>query len=256
VENLARILPFLALKVSAEYWGNCFYDVGTALRTPYGKPARSTSDVLLQGALDATGNRWWGGLPSHILKNAAQRMIYAKQLSPYGDDYYKELRELDLEGKTALEFGCGAGADALLLTQLGANVVAVDICPSNCEVTSRVLADSPKDNNVFLLTDYGQMDILPLVDVILAHGVIHHITDKWDQYVVDKLKERLLPGGYFVLMLYTRKFYKAPIAWGEEGPFTRGYSKAQTRELMTGMELVSYREVMDGTFAWSVFKKT
>lgn len=91
---------------------------------------------------------------------------------------WRETLGLDTtHGKTILDFGCGAGIEALQFARSGNRVIAADIVPENVTLTHRVLALHDLSCDEVLIRDtwpYVHTDDVS-VDVFYAAGVVHHI---------------------------------------------------------------------------------
>jgi 2-polyprenyl-6-hydroxyphenyl methylase / 3-demethylubiquinone-9 3-methyltransferase len=99
-----------------------------------------------------------------------------------------------LEGKTALDVGCGAGLLAEPLARLGAKVTAVDAAPECIEVAKAHAAGQGLD------IDYrstGVEAVKGKFDLVTAMEVIEHVADPQD--FIDSLADRLAPGGLLTL---------------------------------------------------------
>lgn len=99
-----------------------------------------------------------------------------------------------LEGKSVLDFGCGAGLLAEPLARLGAKVTAVDAAPECIEV-ARAHAKGQG-----LEIDYraaGVENIDGQFDLVTAMEVVEHVADP--QHFIDALAKRLAPGGLMIL---------------------------------------------------------
>jgi len=99
-----------------------------------------------------------------------------------------------LEGKSALDVGCGAGLLAEPLARLGAKVTAVDAAPELIAVA--------RDHAIGqgLQIDYratGVEDIDGKYDLVTAMEVVEHVADPQD--FIDALAARLAPGGLMIL---------------------------------------------------------
>lgn len=131
-----------------------------------------------------------------------------------------EAQEFDLhKNKVVLEYGCGGGADAMSYLRRGCQVVYADIVPGNVLKTQQYIAASgygPKAKPIVL----KQSDAITLpaafVDVVSAHGVIHHIVDPtMRERVLREFHRVLKPGGQLYVMFYTemlRQRFAAKIA--------------------------------------------
>jgi len=99
-----------------------------------------------------------------------------------------------LQGKTALDVGCGAGLLAEPLARLGAQVTAIDAAPELIEVAR----DHAKRQR--LAIDYRAApveDIDGRFDLVTSLEVIEHVADP--QAFVEALAKRLAPGGLLIL---------------------------------------------------------
>jgi 2-polyprenyl-6-hydroxyphenyl methylase / 3-demethylubiquinone-9 3-methyltransferase len=99
-----------------------------------------------------------------------------------------------LEGKTALDVGCGAGLLAEPLARLGAKVTAVDAAPELIEAAKAHAAGQG------LSIDYRAVGLEALkgkFDLVTSMEVIEHVADP--QEFVSALAARLAPGGLLIL---------------------------------------------------------
>jgi 2-polyprenyl-6-hydroxyphenyl methylase/3-demethylubiquinone-9 3-methyltransferase len=99
-----------------------------------------------------------------------------------------------LDGKTALDVGCGAGLLAEPLARLGAKVTAIDAAPELIEVAKAHAAGQG------LAIDYRALGVERLngqFDLVTSMEVIEHVADP--QAFVDDLAARLAPGGLMLL---------------------------------------------------------
>ena len=99
-----------------------------------------------------------------------------------------------LEGKTALDVGCGAGLLAEPLARLGAQVTGVDAAAELVEVAAEHAARRG------LAIDYragGVEDMPGQFDLVTAMEVIEHVAEP--QAFVAALARRLAPGGLLIL---------------------------------------------------------
>ncbi len=99
-----------------------------------------------------------------------------------------------LEGKTALDVGCGAGLLAEPLARLGASVTALDAAP---ELIAAAKAHAEGQG---LAIDYRAMGVEELsgtFDLVTAMEVVEHVADP--RAFLTSLAARLAPGGLLIL---------------------------------------------------------
>lgn len=105
-----------------------------------------------------------------------------------------ECSRTPLEGKTALDVGCGAGLLAEPLARLGAKVTAIDASPDVIAVARSHAATAG------LEIDYRVGDVQDLqgaFDLVTSMEVIEHVADP--AAFLKALAKRLAPGGLLVL---------------------------------------------------------
>lgn len=138
---------------------------------------------------------WWdpNGASAMLHKLNPVRLAYVRDMvdQHFGLD---EHGFRPLEGKTALDVGCGAGLLAEPLARLGAQVTAVDAASELIEV-ARAHATGQG-----LTIDYratGVEAVEGRFDLITAMEVIEHVAEP--QQFVDCLAARLTPDGLLIL---------------------------------------------------------
>lgn len=113
--------------------------------------------------------------------------------------FYNELLEMpatlellgNVKGKKILDFGCGTGIYAKLLTKKGARVKGFDISPEMIKIA--------KEENPNLDLKVGSGYDVPFkekFDIVLASLVVHYFKD-WDK-MLREVKRVLKKGGIFV----------------------------------------------------------
>jgi SAM-dependent methyltransferase len=111
-----------------------------------------------------------------IDRNEVARYVNPSKATPYSLEYAFALLG-DLRGKRVLDFGCGSGANSVVLRAKGADVVALDISPHLLAVTEkRLLAHGYTTGTDFLLASGHQMPIPDAsLDVVFGAAILHHL---------------------------------------------------------------------------------
>jgi 2-polyprenyl-6-hydroxyphenyl methylase/3-demethylubiquinone-9 3-methyltransferase len=138
---------------------------------------------------------WWdpNGKSAMLHKLNPVRLAYIRDMI---DQHWQadEHGFKPLEGKSALDVGCGAGLLAEPLARLGAKVTAVDAAPE-CIAIARDHAIGQG-----LQIDYraaGVEEVKGKFDLVTAMEVIEHVADP--QAFVNDLAARLADGGLMIL---------------------------------------------------------
>jgi 2-polyprenyl-6-hydroxyphenyl methylase/3-demethylubiquinone-9 3-methyltransferase len=138
---------------------------------------------------------WWnpGGSSAMLHKLNPVRLKYIRdQLDQHWQ--VDECSRTPLEGKTALDVGCGAGLLAEPLARLGAKVTAIDASPEVIAVAREHARE------MGLEIDYRVGDVQSLqgeFDLVTAMEVIEHVAEPGA--FVNALAKRLAPGGLLVM---------------------------------------------------------
>ena len=138
---------------------------------------------------------WWDpdGSEAMLHKLNPVRLCYIRD---WIDQHWQvdEHRRTPLEGKTALDVGCGAGLLAEPLARLGARVTAID--------ASAALIDVARDHaaRMGLEIDYRAGDVAELegrFELVTCMEVIEHVADP--AAFLKALAKRLAPNGLLIL---------------------------------------------------------
>ena len=100
-----------------------------------------------------------------------------------------------LEGKSALDVGCGAGLLAEPLARLGAQVTGIDAAPENVAAAAAHATGSGLDIR-YMAGELGALN-LGRFDLVTCMEVIEHVADK--PAFVAALADRLAPDGLLVM---------------------------------------------------------
>ena len=143
----------------------------------------------------AQAGDWWDpdGSEAMLHKLNPVRLKYIRDQI---DQHWQcdECRRTPLEGKTALDVGCGAGLLAEPLARLGAKVTGLDASPELISVAREHAAGQGVEIDYRvgeLIECHGQFDLIPCMEVI------EHVADP--AAFVSALAKRLAPDGLLVL---------------------------------------------------------
>jgi 2-polyprenyl-6-hydroxyphenyl methylase/3-demethylubiquinone-9 3-methyltransferase len=143
----------------------------------------------------ALAGDWWDpdGASAMLHKLNPVRLAYVRdRVDQHWQIDEQGFRPLD--GKTALDVGCGAGLLAEPLARLGAQVTAIDAAPEVIAVAKAHAAGQA------LAIDYRHAAVEDLdgrFDLVTAMEVIEHVADP--QAFLMSLAARLAPGGLMIL---------------------------------------------------------
>lgn len=152
-------------------------------------------------------------------------------------------------GAVALNVGCGAGEEAVILARGGATCIAMDITAPAAEITGSLLGRLGQGAGI-----QGDARFLPLknesVDLVYSSGVLHHSADVPKS--ISEIHRVLRPGGVAYVMLYATwsivflqeklMRWSGEKAWETEGrtnPCTTTYSVAECRKLFAAFASVT-----------------
>lgn len=158
-----------------------------------------------------------------------------------------------LKNKVALNIGCGAGGEAMLLAHSGANCIAMDIT-SPAARAAEYLIHKVGGEGIGIQADSR---FIPLenssVDVVYSSGVLHHSPEI--ERSIAEIYRVLKPGGKAYIMLYATwsvlfvqqrlMFSMGEGAWetgDRKNPCTTTYSKRECRNMFSRFENVRVRK--------------
>lgn len=100
--------------------------------------------------------------------------------------------------ESIVEVGCGTGyMISLRLAQEGFNILGVDIDERSIDFGQSLFEQEGFDMNILKSIDISELDIV--ADVIIASEVLEHIPDEHIADFMDKVANRLRPGGKFLV---------------------------------------------------------
>jgi len=190
---------------------------------------------------------WWDpdGSEAMLHKLNPVRLAYVRDMI---DQHWQvdERGFRPLEGRTALDVGCGAGLLAEPLARLGAEVTAIDAAAELIEAAKAHAAGQG------LAIDYRHAaveDIGGSFDLVTSMEVIEHVADP--QGFVDSLVARLAPGGLLILSTPNRTAWSKLLTitlaegFGRIPRGTHDYDKFIDPDQMRGLLAKAGMEVID-----------
>ena len=159
--------------------------------------ADTSSSILAAEArhFGAMAGDWWdpNGASAMLHKLNPVRLAYIRDQIDRHWQVDEHLRR-PLEGRTALDVGCGAGLLAEPLARMGAKVTGIDAAPELVEVARDHAAGQGPE------IDYRAAAVESLdgeYDLVTCLEVIEHVAEP--QSFVTALARRLAPGGLLIL---------------------------------------------------------
>jgi 2-polyprenyl-3-methyl-5-hydroxy-6-metoxy-1,4-benzoquinol methylase len=102
----------------------------------------------------------------------------------------------DVQGKTVLDYGCGAGENSLLLASRGARVTGIDISPELVEIARRRLETNHLSGEFRAISGYDTGLPDASMDVVFCMAVLHHLDLEQARCEVLRV---LKPGGAVIV---------------------------------------------------------
>ena len=181
------------------------YASGNGVAAPEGRTRASFDEEWEHHEL---GGRTWGMTLAERV-----RTFFLEPLRLEGDE---------LRGKVVLDAGCGNGSQSVAYTELGAEVIALDLS-TGVEKGHAYRALHPNANPEKVHFVQGDVQRPPLapatVDVIHAQGVLYHTRDTRASF--GALRPLLRPGGLFYVWLYKYEPVVTPVVNGLRKVTTR-----------------------------------
>lgn len=166
---------------------------------------------------------------------------------------YFALAYLDRHGirpRRILDFGCAFGAFGFALARRDpeAAVFLYDASPAAAE-RCRTIASRGGYSRVSVL-DEGELDRESAFDLILLVAVLEHVED--DRGLLERLREKLAPGGHLFLMVPEASAHHDPEADDYHRHVRPGYSRDELSALVqsAGFEVVAEPEYSPAGGGW------
>lgn len=142
-----------------------------------------------------------------------------------------------IEPCNALDMGCSNGRNALYLSQLGFNVIAVDNNPSAIDMLRKIVSKEGIDNIKAQVYDINNAALGLDYSFIACTVTLMFLDPARVDAVIDNMQEHTLPGGYnLIVCAMSTEEHPCPVRF----PFT--LKAGQLREAYKGWELVKYNE--------------
>ena len=151
----------------------------------------------------------------------------------------------DSRGKRVVDYGCGAGEDAVHLARRGADVIGIDISADLLQIAKRRVEANGESAKFLVASAYATGLPSESVDAVFAIAILHHL----DLELTKKEIWRILrPGGVMVLqepvrdsatLRFLRKLvpYRSP----DVSPFERPLTTSELITFGKGFNLESTR---------------
>lgn len=202
VRGIPRLLP----DAVGEHWSYLRSDI------PPGSPLRDGPASLVDASYDLrTRQNFSHEWEHHELGDRTWGMDLDYRVSTYFVEPLRLAKD-ELRGKVLLDAGCGNGSQSVVYTELGLEVIALDISSGverGYEFRNRRSAARP-DRVHFVQADLTNPPLAPeSVDIIHSAGVLHHTPDTERSF--HRLCPLLRPGGTFYVWVYSYEPIVTPV---------------------------------------------
>ena len=136
----------------------------------------------------------------------------------------------------AVDLGCGAGRDTVLLLKHGWTVISYDINNNAQYILDRI---TPEERNRFTFVKARHQDAeIPKCDLVVANDSMHYLSKDEFKAVVNKIYDSLNPNGDFIA-----EFLGNKDDWAKNDPDNAFISLKELREIMGNrFEIEAFRE--------------
>ncbi len=166
------------------------------------------SNVDYQALIAAEGAAWGNAARSLAAKWRPdwQDMRHMRHYAIQDGRYLEKLFALVQPGWRVLDIGCSSGVISLEMARRGAHVEGIDVSAEALKIAQDYAAEHPPRGSLqYRLADVN-CDPLPesYYDLIVALGVLHHLTDV--RAALERIRTALKPNG----LLYVSDFLETP----------------------------------------------
>jgi SAM-dependent methyltransferase len=136
----------------------------------------------------------------------------------------------------AVDLGCGAGRDTVLLLKHGWTVVSYDINNNAQYILERI---TPEERSRFTFVKSRHQDAeIPKCDLVVANDSMHYLSKEEFKTIIDKIYDSLNPNGDFIA-----EFLGNKDDWAKNDPDNEFISLKELREIMGNrFEIEAFRE--------------
>jgi cyclopropane fatty-acyl-phospholipid synthase-like methyltransferase len=136
----------------------------------------------------------------------------------------------------AVDLGCGAGRDTVILLKHGWTVVSYDINNNAQYILERI---TPEERSRFTFVKSRHQDAeIPKCDLVVANDSMHYLSKEEFKTIIDKIYDSLNPNGDFIA-----EFLGNKDDWAKNDPDNAFISLKELREIMGNrFEIEAFRE--------------
>ena len=151
----------------------------------------------------------------------------------------------DVEGKKALDIGCGEGKDIIYLAEKGFDAYGFDITESGIRKTELLAKNRNVDIDAFV-ADVNNFELDETFDFVYSTGTIQYLFDENIEPFFKKIKNMVNVGGYVYFNVFVDKpFLPIPPDWDKEEKMWK------TGQLFTYFEDWEIIKVDEIIFEWN-----
>jgi tellurite methyltransferase len=175
-------------------------------QTDLSRPASPPASPPHPGSTPAPGEAFW-------------EQAFREDARPFGppSEEILEIMERLPRSASVLDLGCGDGRNAIPLARAGHQVTAVDRSKHALGSLRRAVALEGEDPEAerplgmeLVEAELGRMAPLGRYDLIIAHGVLHLLPPSDRDWLISRMKEHTVPGGWNIVAAFTHALPPPP----------------------------------------------